>query len=46
MMMMVDMEKSEVPIAALRTELDELGETLQVNIHIMHERVFSAMHRI
>ncbi|MDR1785948.1 MAG: ACT domain-containing protein [Spirochaetaceae bacterium] len=46
MMMMVALEKSDIPIASLRAELEELGQSLRVDIHIMHERVFSAMHRI
>jgi ACT domain-containing protein len=46
MMMMVSLESSAIPIAELRTKLDELGNSLHVEIHIMHEKVFSAMHRI
>lgn len=46
MMMMVDLESSDVPLELLRKEMDQLGEQLNVEINIMHERVFSAMHRI
>jgi ACT domain-containing protein len=46
MMMMVSLDSADVPIAELRALLDELGESLHVEIHIMHEKVFSAMHRI
>jgi ACT domain-containing protein len=46
MMMMVSLGSADVPIAELRVLLDELGESLHVEIHIMHEKVFSAMHRI
>ena len=46
MMMMVDLESSDVPLELLRKEMDQLGEQLNVEINIMHEKVFSAMHRI
>ena len=46
MMMMVDLEDSDVPLELLRKEMDQLGEQLNVEINIMHEKVFSAMHRI
>ena len=46
MMMMVDLSSSAVSIDVLRKEMDELGEKLNVEINIMHERVFSAMHRV
>jgi ACT domain-containing protein len=46
MMMMVDLSKCDVPIAEVRALLDALGGELGVSISIMHERVFSAMHRI
>ena len=46
MMMMVDLSSSTVSIDVLRKEMDELGEKLNVEINIMHKRVFSAMHRV
>ena len=46
MMMMVDLSSSTVSIDKLREEMNELGEKLNVEINIMHERVFSAMHRV
>ena len=46
MMMMVDLSSSSVSIDKLREEMNELGEKLNVEINIMHERVFSAMHRV
>lgn len=46
MMMMVDLCAATIPMEELRTALDELGEQLKVSINIMHEKVFSAMHRI
>lgn len=46
MMMMVDMSGSEIAMDELRTSLDELGSSMGVDINVMHERVFSAMHRV
>ena len=46
MMMMVDLANASVPIEEVRTLMNTLGESLQVEINIMHEKVFSAMHRI
>lgn len=46
MVMMVDLSRSGVSLEKLKEELGEIGEALKVSISIMHERVFSAMHRI
>ncbi len=46
MMMMVDFENSLIDIDALRKEMDTIGEEMNVGIHVMHEKVFNAMHRI
>ncbi len=46
MMMMVDLSASDIAITENKAKLQELGETLGVSISMMHERVFSAMHRI
>jgi ACT domain-containing protein len=46
MMMMVDLSSTKLPMEELRTALNELGQQLSVSINIMHEKVFSAMHRI
>jgi ACT domain-containing protein len=46
MMMMVDLSASSKPLATVKSELDELGSSMSVSIAVMHERVFSAMHRI
>lgn len=46
MMMVADVSSSSIGIADLREKMNELGEKLGVDIHIMHERVFNAMHRI
>jgi ACT domain-containing protein len=46
MMMMVDLSSSTKALDAVKAELAELGEVMNVSISLMHERVFSAMHRI
>ncbi|MDR1178657.1 MAG: ACT domain-containing protein [Spirochaetaceae bacterium] len=46
MMMMVDLSGSGKSLAGLKTDIASLGESMGVSINIMHEQVFSAMHRI
>jgi ACT domain-containing protein len=46
MVMMVDCSKTEVTFESLKRDLNELGNSLNVSISMMHERVFSEMHRI
>ena len=46
MMMMVDLTGSTISIQENKTALSTLGDELGVSISMMHERVFSAMHRI
>jgi ACT domain-containing protein len=46
MMMMVDLSSSTGPLDAVKKELALLGDSLNVSISVMHEKVFSAMHRI
>jgi ACT domain-containing protein len=46
MMMMVDLSSSTKPLETVKEELAQKGETMNVSISIMHEKVFSAMHRI
>jgi ACT domain-containing protein len=46
MMMMIDLSGSSKALDAVKTELAALGESMGVSISIMHEKVFSAMHRI
>lgn len=46
MMMMVDLEKASISIDELRSDMEVLGTQMGVNISIMNEKVFSAMHRI
>lgn len=46
MMMMVDLSTSDIKVAGLREEMNGLGKRLDVEINIMHEKVFQAMHRV
>ncbi|MDR1256193.1 MAG: ACT domain-containing protein [Spirochaetaceae bacterium] len=46
MLMMVDLSKNKSPLETLKQELNEVGKELNVSINMMHEKVFSEMHRI
>ena len=46
MMMMVDLSGSDEPIQGVKDGLAALGGEMGVSISMMHEQVFSAMHRI
>jgi ACT domain-containing protein len=46
MMMMVSLNSCSKDLKEIKQELSELGETLNVSISLMHEKVFSAMHRV
>ncbi|GHV96784.1 UPF0237 protein [Spirochaetia bacterium] len=46
MMMMVDLSSGAKPLEDVKRELSALGDTMGVSISLMHEKVFSAMHRI
>jgi len=46
MVMMVDLSSSSKALEELKRELSDLGEKVNVSISLMHEKVFSAMHRI
>jgi ACT domain-containing protein len=46
MMMMVSLDGADIDIDGLRTMLNATSEKMHVEINVMAERVFSAMHRI
>jgi len=46
MMMMVNLSQSAGTLETVKAELNEMGKTMDVSISLMHEGVFSAMHRI
>ena len=46
MMMMVSLDSSDITIDQLRDEMNKSGKEMGVEINIMSEKVFSAMHRV
>lgn len=46
MMMMVNLEHSDLDMEQVRNELNSKAEQMGVQINIMNENVFSAMHRV
>ena len=46
MMMMVNLEHSDLDMEQVRNELNSKAEQMGVQINIMNEKVFSAMHRV
>lgn len=46
MMMMVSFEKADIDIDGLRKALSKKAEEMGVEINVMAEKVFSAMHRV
>ena len=46
MLMLCDLAKSTKSLKDLHQELIELGNEIGVSIHVQHEDIFNAMHRI
>ena len=46
MMMVVDLSSRVKTLEDVKQELAEMGESFNVSISMMHEKVFSAMHRV
>jgi ACT domain-containing protein len=46
MMMMVSLDAADITIDDLRKELAQQSREMQVEINIMNEKVFTAMHRV
>ncbi|MCL2042546.1 MAG: ACT domain-containing protein [Treponema sp.] len=46
MMMVVDLSSAVKALDDVKNELAEMGESFNVSISMMHEKVFSAMHRV
>ena len=44
--MMVDLAASDISIDDLRNAMEDLSSDMGVEINIMSEKVFSAMHRV
>jgi len=46
MMMVVDLSSGTKALEEVKKELSEMGDSFNVSISMMHEKVFSEMHRI
>ncbi len=46
MMMLVDVNKVEVPFAELSKALEQKGKEISMSIRIQRQDIFEAMHRI
>ena len=46
MIMLCDLTNSELVLKDLKTNLEVLGEKIGVSIHVQHEDIFNAMHKI
>ncbi len=46
MIMFVDITECTVPFSELVDKLTEKGDEMGVKIHVMHEDIFNAMHKI
>ncbi len=46
MMMMAELDNSDISIDELRNQMAKTAQEMGVEINIMSERVFSAMHRV
>jgi ACT domain-containing protein len=46
MMMMVDLSAAAASLESVKEALDKMGTEMNVSMSLMHEGVFSAMHRI
>lgn len=46
MIMLVEIDKSNIGFEQLRTKLKAVGESTNTKVHVMHEDIFNSMHRI
>lgn len=46
MIMLVEIDKSNIGFEQLRTNLEAVGESTNTKVHVMHEDIFNSMHRI
>ena len=46
MIMLVEIDKSNIGFEQLRTNLKAAGESTNTKVHVMHEDIFNSMHRI
>ena len=46
MMMVVDVEKANVPLATLAQQLEEKGKQIGLSIRLQRQDIFDAMHKV
>lgn len=46
MIMLVDLEKANVPFTEFSDKVTAIGNEMALSIHAMHEDIFNSMHRI
>ncbi|MDE7300745.1 MAG: ACT domain-containing protein [Clostridia bacterium] len=46
MIMLVDISKSTVELADLAQSCEEMGKKIGMSVHVQHEDIFNAMHRV
>jgi ACT domain-containing protein len=46
MIMQCDLERAKIALQQLKVELTKLGQEIGVSIHVQHEDIFNAMHKI
>ena len=46
MIMLVEIDKSNIGFEQLRTNLKAVGESTNTKVHVMHEYIFNSMHKI
>lgn len=46
MAMLVDISKSKKDIKAIRQRLEKVGDKIEMQIQIQHEKIFETMHRL
>ena len=46
MIMLVEIDKSNIGFEQLRTNLTAVGESTNTKVHVMHEDIFNSMHKI
>ena len=46
MIMFVDITNCSIPFSVLSDRLVKIGDDMNLKVHVMHEDIFNAMHRI
>ncbi len=46
MTMLVDIKTADIAMDKIATELEKIGQNMQLRIQLQHEKIFNKMHRI